>query len=85
MDAQSGPMWRSMEFSVSLKFIETKDCMIDHMEAGCQSMSSVSVVAVSLPVVVHGPHVVERLPGHLQQSGSSRLPPPRGHGGQHGQ
>uniref|UniRef100_A0A8C4FBJ2 Receptor expression-enhancing protein n=1 Tax=Dicentrarchus labrax TaxID=13489 RepID=A0A8C4FBJ2_DICLA len=44
-----------------------------------------SVVPVSLPVVVHGSDVVERLPDHLQQSGSARLPAPRGHGGQHGE
>lgn len=50
-----------------------------------RSTSSVSVVPVSLPVVVHGARSVERLPAPLRPGGSAHLPPPRGHGGQHGQ
>lgn len=44
-----------------------------------------SLVPVSLPVVVHGSDVVERLPVHLRQNGAARLLPPRGHGGQLGE
>lgn len=43
------------------------------------------VVPVPLPVVVHGPDVMERFPDHIQQSGSACLPSPRSHCGQHGE
>lgn len=69
----------SGHINISMKLHSSRQCLCSH------PCLSVLCGPVSLPVVVHGSRIVERLPDHLQQSSPARLPPTRGHGGQHGE
>lgn len=69
----------SGHINISVKLHSSRQCLCSHR------CLSVLCGPVSLPVVVHGSRIVERLPDHLQQSSPARLPPTRGHGGQHGE